>query len=298
MIPAGAVRYPIEAPFFPDWWLVNLPNAISATVKVYEETGGVWRLTGTGSVGFPPNQEPPTRTIYADSSSVLPVLLSVYASVGYPPPAYVPPITVAKAQTSDPVSSAYSVGALTPSRAFSLNFGGDLAIICVSAGDAAAGTASIASVVIGGVSAVKLKENSLGGAGADCLSLWAALGVPSGNIVCTVTANTTLQAEVVVFGFVAGIVSGNFDGVAWNDASPRNVSVVGRDDLSALFGFYQDSNTSGNEVAGALLYRDDVSNGRSFLAIYRRNGAANHTFSFQDAGAGRQIAEVVEVYPT
>jgi hypothetical protein len=88
--------YEYKAPFIPDWWMVFLPTAISGIVDVFQK-GQVasWSLTGTGQVSFPSGSDDDPSLFFRNNGASA-ITVRIYASTGYPPPSFVPPVTVAK----------------------------------------------------------------------------------------------------------------------------------------------------------------------------------------------------------
>lgn len=102
-IPANALAVPIEAPFFPDWWRVGLPTALAApgirVIAGVKNRGISEVLTGSSQWGFPTDPDETDRAILIDNLTGAAVEISVYASRGYPPDAFTPPVTVATVVT-------------------------------------------------------------------------------------------------------------------------------------------------------------------------------------------------------
>lgn len=255
-VPALRTGYPVRAPFVPDWWRVSLADAISTIITVHPgsraQIGGV-PLTGTGQWAFPAEGDT-DDSILIDNPAASDIAIQVYASVGFPPDSYIPPLSLALAT---------SISTKSNTRQASINFaynhnanGPILAMINIHA----AGTLpQVTSITLGGITGIYQCGGYISDGGARYAGcVWylfpnAAAGAK--QFVATFSAGYDL-VEVSLMSFDYGVSFGNTGAVAIAAGGAFNVVIVGSKATNVLFCGCTDTNFSGGtptESSGAAL---------------------------------------------
>lgn len=210
-VPGNTLGFKIRAPFVPDWWRISLPSSVANVLAVYPGSLsriGSLPLTGTGQWAFP-GEGDTDDAILVDNSSGGDVQVAVYASRGFPPDSFVPPISIAVPKSVE-IQSFFKQA----SKSFSIQNPayGTVLVGCASGSN---GTpAGISSVTVGGVVASQLRAaaGDYGGSRGVRVEWWIAYGVPAGTVTVTVNQGATNGAYTYVLCFQDGVRAGTAAG--------------------------------------------------------------------------------------
>ncbi len=296
VVPAGASRFPIRAPFVPDWWRVVLAEYITGTIRVYPSSTvalGSQGLTGTGQWAFP-GEGDRDDSILIDNPTGATVQLDVYASAAFPPDSYTPPFSLAKPLSLSLKAQAQlgDGGVAGTTLVFTIQHtGGPIFLFTYVANSTA--FRIVSSVSFGGTAgAVVGIQNSI--AGFHRAELWTAGNVPTGPVQITVTfAASVSDKSAFAFSFDPSVFAGSPAGTAANDANPHNLTLTATEQLAAGY-IIAGCSVAFDETSGAVLVAEIPDSGalNHIVRIYNRamSGPGTTTFILDPTAIGALTA--------
>jgi hypothetical protein len=300
---AGGVTTPVSVGFFPDWWEVRIaPNAPSSGIVKITTTvvAGVapLQITGTGEVGFP--GQPNENSISIQNTGLASVVLSVVASLGYPPTSVVNPVTLAAlsgvqilsqtrymlagANTNFPLSFAHNhIG-----RWCLVLFGGDSTVGAVDFNPTA--------VSVAGHAGVKLTDigRAGGGEGVACSAWWVDVGAdaPAAQVTISCPVAFSNNTYALCLSFPNGVKSGNVNQKS-QVVSPLNLTDTGQGVTSIIFGMAVTNSAPLAETTGATVV--DFPGNLRIPGVWHRDGSGVLTFNWTTGGAPETEALCAEI---
>lgn len=304
-VPANTRGFKIRAPFVPDWWRVSLAETVTGSLQVYPGSlaviGGV-PLTGTGQWSFPAEGDT-DDSIIVDNHNVGEAKLAIYASRGFPPDSYVPPVTLAGFGTVVVASrTGYWVTGFGGATSFSFShphpYSEMLVLATILSTTQGVGSVpSITQLLAGGEPlGLRASDNKQQGGGAGFrsshTSIWAATGLGTGQKSMSITTAAGVDAMLISVLTLAPPVSfgatfvENYE-VTGVLLATRNYDVVATGSKSSSFGQSLGSAFGGGvptftEINNSvLLDSKDYSPSSQYARAHRRNGGGIQRFTYQ-----------------